>query len=123
MAIKGAYNYKGLAVSDAYIKINSVNWNCNSNQVTSEKTAAVYNSDGSLKTEAVMETNWVETTHGHYNANVYKDKAARDADPHNVITGISGSVTISNADDAKNVLKQAYLAMKAEDAYKDYTDV
>ena len=123
MAIKGAYNYKGLAVSDAYIKINSVNWNCNSNQVTSEKTAAVYNSDGTLKTEAVMETNWVETSNGHYSASVYKDKAARDADPHSVITSVNGSVTISNADDAKNILKQAYLAMKAEDAYKAYTDV
>ena len=123
MAIKGAYNYKGLAVSDAYIKINSVNWSCTSNQVTTEKTAAVYNSDGSLKTEAVMETNWVEITYGNYNANVYKNKAARDADPHNVITSISGNVTASNAADAKNVLKQAYLAMKAEDAYKDYTDV
>ena len=56
MAIKGAYDYKGIAISDAYVKITSVNWSCNSNQVTSEKTPAVYNSDGSIKTEAVMET-------------------------------------------------------------------
>ena len=123
MAIKGAYNYKGIAISDAYVKISGVSWDCNSNQVTSEKTAAVYNSDGSVKTDAVMETKWVETTHGRYNARVYKDKAARDADPNNIITSIDGSVTLSNADDAKNLLKQAYLAIKGEDAYKAYTDV
>ena len=122
MAIKGAYNYKGIAISDAYVKINNVNWSCNSNQVTSEKTPAVYNSDGSIKTEAVMETKWVENTNGNYSASVYKDKSARDADPTNVITTIGGSVTLSNADDAKNVLKQSYLAMKADDAYKAYTD-
>ena len=123
MAIKGAYDYKGIAISDAYVKINNVSWSCNSNQSTSEKTAAVYNSDGTLKTEAVMETSWVETTNGNYNASIYKDKAARDANPHNVITSIGGGVTLSNADDAENLLKQSYLALKAEDAYKAYTDV
>ena len=123
MAIKGAYDYKGIAISDAYVKINSVNWNCNSNQVTSEKTPAVYNSDGTLKTEQVMETNWVETAISSYSASVYKDKAARDADPQNIITSFSGSVTMSVAASGKNPVNQAYLAIKAEDAYKDYTDV
>ena len=123
MALKGAYNYRGIAISDAYIKINNVSWNCNSNQVTTEKTPAKYNEDGSIKTEAVMETKWVETTNGSYSANVYKDKAARDADPNNSITSISGGVTMAVAASSKNPLNQAYLAIKAEDAYKDYTDV
>ena len=123
MALKGAYNYKGIAISDAYIKITSINWNCSSSQVTSEKTPAKYNEDGTVKTEAVMETKWVETTNGSYNADVYKDKAARDADPHSNITSISGGVTVNTAAAGKNPLNQAYLAIKAEDAYKDYTDV
>ena len=123
MALQGAYNYKGIAISDAYVKISSVNYSCSSNQVTSEKTPAVYNSDGTLKTEQVMKTNWVETAHSNYNANVYKDKATRDADPHNHITTISGNVTMSVAASGKNPVNQAYLALKAEDAYKDYTDV
>ena len=123
MALKGAYNYKGIAVSDAYVKITNVNWSCNSSSETYVKTAAKYNEDGSIKTEAVMETKWVETTNGSYNANVYKDKAARDADPNNSITNISGSLTMSVAASGKNPVNQAYLAIKAEDAYKDYTDV
>jgi hypothetical protein len=122
MALKGAYNYRGIAISDAYVKINNVSWNCNSNQVTTEKTPAKFNEDGTLKTAAVMETKWVETTNGSYSASVYKDKAARDADPNNSITGIGGSVTMSVAASGKNPLNQAYLAMKAEDAYTDYTD-
>ncbi len=123
MALKGAYNYKGIAISDAYVKINNVSYSCNSNQVTTEKTPAVYNSDGTLKTEAVMETNWVETANSNYSASVYKDKAARDADPYSSITSINGSITMSVAASGKNPLNQAYLAIKAEDAYKDYTDV
>ena len=123
MALKGAYNYKGIAISDAYVKINNIGWNCNSNEVITEKTPAKYNEDGTVKTEAVMETKWVETTNGSYNANVYKDKAARDADPNNSITTIGGSVTMAVAASSKNPLNQAYLAIKAEDAYKDYTDV
>tara|TARA_R110002051_G_C8663141_1_gene489305 strand:- start:409 stop:780 length:372 start_codon:yes stop_codon:yes gene_type:complete len=123
MALKGAYNYRGIAISEAYVKINNVSYGCNSNQVTTEKTAAVYNSDGTLKTEAVMETKWVETTNGSYSASVYKDKAARDADPNNSITSIGGGVTMSVAASGKNPLNQAYLALKAEDAYTAYTDV
>ena len=123
MALKGAYNYKGIAISDAYVKINNVCYSCSSNKVTTEKTPKVFNSDGTVKTEAVMETNWVQTANSSYQADVYKDKAARDADPHNNITSISGSVTMSVAASGKNPLNQAYLAIKAEDAYKDYTDV
>ena len=122
MALKGAYNYRGIALSDAYVKINQVNYSCSSNEVTTEKTPAKYNEDGTIKTAAVMETKWVEATNGSYSANVYKDKAARDADPNNSITNIGGSVTMSVAASGKNPLNQAYLAMKAEDAYTDYTD-
>ena len=37
MALEGAYSWKGLDIAKAYVKINSVNWSCSSNQVTSEK--------------------------------------------------------------------------------------
>ena len=46
MALKGKYDYKGIEVADAYVKISSVNWSCNSNSEQYVKTAAVYNSDG-----------------------------------------------------------------------------
>ena len=122
MALEGAYSWKGLDIAKAYVKINSVNWSCSSNQVTSEKTPAKYNEDGSIKSEAVMQTAWKENANGNWSAKVYKDKAARDANPNNAITNINGSFTMEVKSTAKNALNQAYLAAKAMDDYKDYTD-
>ena len=122
MALKGSYDYKGITVSDAYVKITSVNWNCNSNFENYVKTAAVYNSDGSVKTPQVDDTRWVQTTVGNWHANVYKDKAARDANPNNQICSVSGSFDMDLKDSAKNPVKQAYVAAKTVDTYKDMAD-
>jgi hypothetical protein len=122
MALKGSYDYKGITVSDAYVKITSVNWNCQSNSENYVKTAAVYNSDGSVKTPQVDDTRWVQTTVGNWHANVYKDKAARDANPNNQICSVSGSFDMDIKDSAKNPVKQAYVAAKTVDTYKDMAD-
>ena len=122
MALKGSYDYKGITVSDAYVKITSVNWSCNSNSENYVKTAAVYNSDGTVKTPQVDDTRWVQTTVGNWHANVYKDKAARDANPNNQICSVSGSFDMDIKDSAKNPVKQAYVAAKTVDTYKDMAD-
>jgi len=122
MALKGSYDYKGITVSDAYVKISSVNWSCNNNSENYVKTAAVYNSDGSVKTAEVRDNKWVQTTVGNWHANVYKDKAARDANPHSQICSVSGSFDMDLKDSAKNPVKQAYVAAKTVDTYKDMAD-
>ena len=122
MALKGKYDYKGIEVADAYVKIASVNWHCNSNSENYVKTAAVYNSDGSIKTPEVQSTRWVQNTVGNWHANVYKDKAARDANPNSQICSISGNFDVDLKDSAKNPVKQAYVAAKAMDLYKDMAD-
>ena len=122
MALKGKYNYKGIELADAYVKISSVNWSCGSNSEMYVKTAAVYNSDGSIKTPEVTDTKWVQSTFGNWHANVYKDKAARDANPNDHICSISGSFEVDLKDTAKNPVKQAYVAAKAMDLYKDMAD-
>ena len=122
MALKGSYDYKGITVSDAYVKITSVNWSCNSNSENYVKTAAVFNSDGTVKTPQVDDTRWVQTTVGNWHANVYKDKAARDANPNNQICSVSGSFDMDIKDSAKNPVKQAYVAAKTVDTYKDMAD-
>ena len=123
MALQGKYNFKGIEIPEAYIKVNSVNYNSSYNQKTTEKTAAVYNSDGSLKTEAVMETVWVESNQANFNGKVYKDKAARESNPSIFITEIYGNFEMAKNTGAKNVVIQAYNDLKAKDEYKDYTDV
>ena len=122
MALKGSYDYKGIDVDDAYVKITNVTWSCNNNSENYVKTAAVYNSDGTVKTPEVRDNRWVQTTVGNWHANVYKDKAARDANPNNQICSISGSFDMDLKDSAKNPVKQAYVAAKTVDTYKDMAD-
>ena len=123
MGLKGAYNFKGIALSDAYLQVGSSNCNYYSNSSQNLKTAAVYNSDGSLKTEAVYELIWKKEPSTSASVKVFKDKATRDADPNSQLTEFGFNFTGSVADSAKNHVKQAYVALKADDKYKDYTDV
>ena len=122
MALKGAYNYKGIAISDAYVKITNVNWSCNSNSETYVKTAGKYNEDGTVKSAEVTDTRWVQTTSGNWHGNIYKDKAARAANPHSVIDSVGGNFVIDLKDSAKNPVKQAYIAAKTVDTCKDMAD-
>ena len=123
MAIQGKYNFKGIDIDDSYIKIYRVDYHTVSNKKSVLKSAAVYNSDGSLKTAEVYEDVWEDSTSSSYAARVYKDKDGRDNSPNVVIEDVIGYFTMSVGSSAKNPLKQAYDAMKATDAYKDYTDV
>ena len=123
MALQGEYNFKGIEISEAYIKIDNVNYSASHAVETTEKTAAVYNSDGSLKTAAVMEDAWKETSPSSYSAKVYKDKAERDSNPTNWLAEIWGQFEMAKNAGAKNAVIQAYTALKAQDDYKDYTDV
>jgi len=123
MGLKGAYNFKGIELSDAYLQIISINCNYYSIPSQNLKSAAVYNSDGSLKTEAVYETIWAKSANSNFNVRVFKDKANRDANPDSQLTEFAFNFTESVADSAKNHVKQAYVALKADDKYKNYTDV
>ena len=123
MGLKGAYNFKGIALSNAYLQVGGINCSYYSSPSQNLKTAAVYNSDGSLKTEAVYETIWAKSPSSNASVKVFKDKATRDADPNSQLTQFEFSFTESVADSAKNHVKQAYVALKADDKYKDYADV
>lgn len=122
MALKGSYDFKGITISDAYLQVGSINCYLNSNSKQELKTAAVYNSDGSLKTEAVYEDVWEKAPSTSCMVKVFKDKATRDASPINYITEFSFGFPGSFVDSAKNHVKQAYVALKADDKYKDYAD-
>ena len=123
MGLKGAYNFKGIELSDAYLQVGNINCSYYSSSSQNEKTAAVYNPDGSLKSEAVYETIWTKSPSTSVGVKVFKDKATRDADPNSQLTEFGFTFTGSLADSAKNHVKQAYVALKADDKYKDYTDV
>ena len=123
MALQGKYNFKGIDLDESYIKVTKVNCNSYSEYNLQEKTAATYNEDGSIKAEAVYEN--VETKHNKadYVAKVYQSKAKRDENTNNFITEIYGNFDVAVNSTAKNYTIQAYAALKAMAAYKDYTDV
>jgi len=125
MALKGSYNYKGITLSDAYVKITNVNYSVSEGIKSQLKTAAVYNSDGSLKSEAVYEDVVDVVNHAHWTASIWKDKAVRDTlgKYNESLTTVSGSFEMAVGSSAKNPVVQAYAAMKAKDAWKDYTDI
>ena len=122
MALEGKYTYKGIDIAKAYIMVTSVNTSNYIGSETTEKTPKKYNEDGSVKSEAVMETKWVKNLSGNWNASVYKDKDARTNTPNTVIDNISGSFDVDVKASGKNPVVQAYAAIKALDAYKTYTD-
>ena len=71
MALEGKYTYKGIDLAKAYVMINNVNYNSNVNSETTEKTPKKYNEDGTVKSEAVMETKWVKNSSANWSASVY----------------------------------------------------
>ena len=125
MALKGSYVYKGITLSDAYVKVTNVGYSSSEHTNNQLKTAAVYNSDGSINAEAVYEDVVVKQAQGNYTAKIWKDKAHRDTAGkyHDDFASVSGSFVMGVGASAKNPVVQAYTAMKAEDKWKDYTDV
>ena len=124
MALKGSYDFKGINISEAYLQVCSFNYFLDHSYESSVKTPAVMEADGlTIKTEAVYESNWVKKPKTECLIKVFKDKAKRDLEPFSSIEDFVFKLTLSIADSAKNPIKQAYTALKADDRFKDYTDV
>ena len=105
MALKGTITYKGIAVADTHAVIIRANHDCN---------YSINQEDNSV----------VKTLTAYALVRFYKDKATYDADVYNNYDQVEIQFTPSVANGANlNIIKQAYTAMKAMDAYKDMTDV
>ena len=123
MALQGKYNFKGIELDEAYLKITSVSHSYSENKTEQIKTPSVFNEDGSIKTNEVRETVVEKKNNGSFIAKVYKNKESRDDNHVNNIDEIHGVFDLAVNATAKNNLIQAYVVLKAMDAYKDYTDV
>lgn len=122
MALQGKVVFKGLDINEAYVVISSARCSVNNSSASVLKTAATYNEDGSLKAEAVYETQFTKKLNGSYTASVYLNAAAKVANPNAWITEIYGSYAPDHKSSAKNDVAQAYGALKLVDAYKDLAD-
>ena len=122
MALQGKVVFKGLDIDEAYVVISSARCSVNNTSAPVLKTAATYNEDGSIKSEAVYENEFTKTLRGSYQANVFLNAAAKTANPNSWITEFHGSYTPDHKDSAKNDVAQAYGALKLVDASKDLAD-
>ena len=107
MALTGELTYKGLTISNAYLKVMT----CYHRAVDTSTEAE----DGTVT--------WSKANHADYTARVYKDLDAYNANPDQAIYTISGTFTPSVANTANlNIVNQTYTHLKTLDTYKDLTD-
>jgi len=107
MALTGELVYKGLAISDAHLKVMQVHHRAVDSSTEAE--------DGTVT--------WTKANHADYSARVYKDAAAYAANPDAAIYTISGTFTPSVANTANlNIVKQTYEHIKTLADYDELTD-
>ena len=107
MALTGELTYKGLTISNSYLRVEE----CEHNLVNTSTTAE----DGTVT--------WNKVYCADYIARVYKDASSCASNPNDAIYSISGSFTPSTANSVNlNILKQTYVHLKTLADYDELTD-
>ena len=107
MALTGQLTYKGLTISNAHLKVMTINHRAVDTSTQKE--------DGTVT--------WSKANHADYTARVYKDAAAYGANPDEAVYTVTGTFTPSVANGANlNIVKQTYEHLKTLDTYKSLTD-
>jgi len=124
MALQGNFTYKGIDISSAYLVVSNLIYNKYPQSSKNEITPAVYDSEtGEIATPATYETVWNDIITASIQVKIYKDLAARTLNPDEFFTILNFKFTPSIADDADNLIVQAYNYIKSLDDYSDYIDV
>ena len=108
MALTGEQIFKGLTISNVYLRVMDV------------RHRAVDSS-----TEAEDETiTWDKILYADYSVRIYKDEVSKIANPDSAVTTISGSFTPSVANSTNmNIVKQTYEHLKTLSDFSSLTDV
>lgn len=123
MALQGSYTFKGIVLPEAYVMVSNVQTRKSINSQQNLVSSATYNSDGTIDQEAVYETVYSSVINCHGSVYVYKDAAAKTANPNDFITSEGFNFTGDVSSDADNAVIQAYTHLKTLDKYNGYTDV
>jgi len=123
MALQGSYTFKGIVLSEAYVMVSDVQTRKSINSSQNLVSSATYNSDGTIDQEAVYETIYTYSISCHGSVNIYKDAAAKTANPHDYIVSDGFNFIGDVSADADNAVIQAYTHLKTLDKYDGYTDV
>ena len=124
MALKGAYNYAGINLTEAYVRVDSVYWKSEGAMEDVETKPAVFDRPGGAKiiTPAEYDKKWVDKTITSYTYSIYKDKTAREALPGTKVDQSYTNFDMDTKTDAKNAVEQAYTHLKTKDVFKDMVD-
>ena len=124
MALQGLQNFKGIELSNAYLRIINFNYFVDNHLETSIKTPAIMEEDGfTIKTEAVYESNWIKKPKSECLVKVFKDKAARDSDPNSSLYEFIFKLDLSISEESENPIKQSYVAIKSDERFENFIDV
>jgi hypothetical protein len=123
MALQGSYTFKGIVLSEAYVMVSEVQTSKSISSTQSLVSSATYNSDGTIDQEAVYENTYSYAINCHGSVRIYKDAAAKTANPHEFIAYENFTFTGDVSADADNAVIQAYTHLKTLDKYNGYTDV
>ena len=107
MALTGNYNFKGLDVPNAYIKVDS-----------SDCISRYYEEWDEATTSSI----WVERQWGSYRASIYVDESCRTNNPKDILDSIDGRFAHSSSVDSKNILLQSYEDIKLKYSGSTWTD-
>ena len=123
MALQGSYTFKGIVLSEAYVMVSDFQTRKSINSSQNLVSSATYNSDGTIDQEAVYETVYSSVINCNGSVKIYKDAAAKTANPNDSIVSEGFSFTGDVSADADNAVIQAYTHLKTLDKYDGYTDV
>ena len=123
MALQGSYTFKGIVLSEAYVMVSDVQTRKSIYSSQNLVSSATYNSDGTIDQEAVYETVYSSVINCNGSVKIYKDAAAKTANPNDSIVSEGFSFTGDVSADADNAVIQAYTHLKTLDKYDGYTVV
>lgn len=123
MALQGNYNFKGIQLPEAYLVVHTAKHVTDFYKKQVLITEAVLNEDNTVETPAVYGVEITKILSGIGFVKVYKDAATKESDPNSELFDFVVSFESKLNQTSKNIIIQAYEALKLEELYSDYIDV
>ena len=109
MALTGEQTFRGLSMSDAYVKVMDVHHRVVDTPIEDEDNGTI---------------TWSRALHADYTVRIYKDVESYSANPRLVVYTSSGSFTPSVSNGVNmNIVKQTYIHLKTLSDFSSLTDI
>jgi hypothetical protein len=123
MALQGNYNFKGIQLPEAYLVVYSAKHVTEFDKKQVLITEAVLNEDNTVDTPAVYGIEITKILSGIGFVKIYKDASAKESNPNSELFEFAVSFESKLNQTSKNIIIQAYEALKSKELYSDYVDV